>query len=106
VNFPTTKLERPPEAGARLCIVNKNVPGMLGHITSVVGAANLNILQQLNTSRDTIAFNVVDLGTMPSEAQIEKLQADLLKIDGVISSRLMEAAPERIQPRFFSVNWK
>jgi len=104
VNFPKTVLDRPPHAGARLCIVNRNVPGMLGLITSTVGNANLNIIQQINTSRDEIAYNVVDLGVMPSSEVAKKLQDDLKKIDGVISSRLIEASPEKIIPRFFVVN--
>ena len=104
VNFPKTVLDRPPHAGARLCIVNRNVPGMLGLITSTVGNANLNIVQQINTSRDEIAYNVVDLGVMPSAEVAKKLQDDLKKIDGVISSRLIEATPERIAPRYFVVN--
>jgi D-3-phosphoglycerate dehydrogenase len=104
VNFPKTVLDRPPHAGARLCIVNRNVPGMLGLITSTVGNANLNIIQQINTSRDEIAYNVVDLGVMPSAEVAKKLQDDLKKIDGVISSRLIEASPEKIIPRFFVVN--
>jgi D-3-phosphoglycerate dehydrogenase len=103
VNYPTTKLDRPPQAGARLCIVNKNVPGMLGQITTVVGEAKLNIIQQINTSRDSIAYNVVDLGTMPSDAEIDKLQNNLKKIPGVISSRLIEAPPVQIQPRYYVV---
>jgi len=104
VNFPKTVLDRPPHAGARLCIVNRNVPGMLGLITSTVGNAGLNIVQQINTSRDEIAYNVVDLGVMPSAEAAKKLQDDLKKIDGVISSRLIESAPEKIVPRFFVVN--
>ena len=105
VNFPPTKLDRPPEAGARLCIVHSNTPGMLGGITTVVGAAKLNIQQQINTSRDSIAYTVLDLGSMPSVAEIEKLQGELKSIKGVISTRIIEAAPEKIQPRWFSVNW-
>lgn len=104
VNFPKTVLDRPPHAGARLCIVNKNVPGMLGLITSTVGAANLNIIQQINTSKEDIAYNVVDLGVMPSTEMAKKLQDDLKKIDGVISSRLIEASPLKLVPRFFVVN--
>ena len=103
VNFPKTVLDRPPQAGARLAIVNRNVPGMLGLITSTVGAAGLNISQQINTSRDDIAYTVVDLSDMPEPALTKKLQEDLAKIDGVISSRLIEAS-EALQPRYFRVS--
>lgn len=106
VNFPKTVLDRPKtsEGGARLCIVNKNVPGMLGLITSTVGAANLNIVQQMNTSKGDIAYNVVDLATLPSSAVATKLQEELKKLDGVISTRLIEASPDKLVPKFFVVS--
>ncbi|KAH9259932.1 hypothetical protein BASA81_001692 [Batrachochytrium salamandrivorans] len=105
VNFPTTTLPRTHRDSARLCIVNRNVPGMLGLITSTVGAAGLNILQQMNTSRDQIAYNVVDLAAMPENATAVKLLEDLNKIEGVVSSRLIQpAAIEVRKPGYFVVN--
>ena len=50
----------------RLCIVNKNTPGVLGELTTLIGKQGLNILQTVNTSRDDIAYNVVDLDGAPS----------------------------------------
>ena len=45
----------------RLVIINKNVPGVLGMITTLPGDMGVNIAQQLNTSRDDIAYNVIDM---------------------------------------------
>ena len=45
----------------RLVIINKNVPGVLGMITTLLGDMGVNIAQQLNTSRDDIAYNVIDM---------------------------------------------
>ena len=66
VNFPETVLPRRGTA-VRLCIVNKNMPGVLGELTTLIGKQGLNILQTVNTSRDDIAYNVVDLDGAPSD---------------------------------------
>ena len=100
VNFPQTKLDRPPKSGARICIVNKNVPGILGLITSTLGSANLNIQQHINTSKGEIAYNVIDVSTMPSVEDATALQSEIAKLEGVVSSRIIEPSPE---PRFFRV---
>jgi len=92
VNFPNASL--PPRASGsvcRLCIINRNEPGMLGQITTVMGSLNLNILQQLNTSRGDIAYNVMDIEEMPEDPR--DLQLGLAKLEGVLSSRMIVGVP-------------
>jgi len=86
VNFPTTKLDHIRDS-TRICIVNKNVPGMLGMITSDLGKSGLNILQQINTSRDGIAYNVVDIAGDVEDSKLVEIQQRIADIEGVISSR-------------------
>ena len=50
---------------------------------------NLNIAQQLNTSRDDIAYNVVDLQDFPEGEQAVDVQQKLLALDGVLSTRII-----------------
>lgn len=102
VNFPNTFLPRQNNAGIRLCIVNKNLPGMLGLITSCIGSSNLNIVQQINSSKDDIAYSILDLSETPSPEEIEALQQSISLLDGVISSRVI--APQTMEPGFFHVN--
>ena len=48
----------------RLCIVNRNVPGALGDITSQLGLLGVNILRHVNRPvDDEIAYNVIDVDT-------------------------------------------
>lgn len=101
VNFPTTKLDKVSSSGRRICIVNKNVPGMLGLITTTLGRANVNIVQQINTSRGEIAYNVIDISNEASDDDLDALQAEMAKLDGVISSRVISAQG---RPGFFVVN--
>jgi D-3-phosphoglycerate dehydrogenase len=92
VNFPETALKRKGEGVARLTIVNRNIPGVLGEITTLIGKQNVNILQTVNTSRDDVAYNVVDLGDKPED--IEALQDAISNVEGVLSSRFITGQPD------------
>ena len=72
VNFPQTVLDKKPDhVGGRLCIVNKNEAGVLGQITTFLGSKNLNIEQQINTSRGDIAYTVIDFGKVEDPASLQ-----------------------------------
>ncbi|CAK8998941.1 Probable global transcription activator SNF2L1 (ATP-dependent helicase SMARCA1) (DNA-dependent ATPase SNF2L) (Nucleosome-remodeling factor subunit SNF2L) (SWI/SNF-related matrix-associated actin-dependent regulator of chromatin subfamily A member 1) [Durusdinium trenchii] len=46
----------------RLCIVNQNVPGVLGHVSSLLEVTlGLRVISQVNRSRGDTAYNVFDL---------------------------------------------
>mmetsp|Transcript_16716 Transcript_16716/g.32483 ORF Transcript_16716/g.32483 Transcript_16716/m.32483 type:complete len:484 (+) Transcript_16716:112-1563(+) len=102
VNFPTAKLDSLPAEHRRICIVNRNVPGMLGLITSTLGRANINIMQQINVSRDNIAYNVVDIADSHTPEDLAKLQDEISKLDGVISSRIVSGKDGK--PGLFNVS--
>ncbi|MBT8138210.1 MAG: phosphoglycerate dehydrogenase [Gammaproteobacteria bacterium] len=83
VNFPPLTLER--TSGFRLSICNRNVPNMLGSITSILAEHEINVIDLLNKSRDDIAYNIIDVEKKPSGAVVKELEA----IDGVIVVRLL-----------------
>ena len=87
VNFPNLFLDRAANAakGTRLAISNKNVPKMLGQITSVLADQNINVIDMINKSRDDIAYNLIDLGNAPSESA----QQAIAKIENVIKVTLL-----------------
>jgi D-3-phosphoglycerate dehydrogenase len=60
VNFPNLTLDR-GEGSARLAIVNRNVPGMLGQILSVLAERDINVGDMLNKSRGDVAYNLIDV---------------------------------------------
>jgi len=103
VNFPAASLDRQEEDNARLCIVNTNKPGVLGEITTLLGSLNLNIAQQLNTSRDEIAYNVVDLQDFPEGDAATEVQEKILSLDGVISTRIIWTGSVHEGPKSFMV---
>lgn len=84
VNFPKCKIEDPiPVNGTRLCISHKNIPNMVGQITTVLAGASLNIAGMVNQNRGDLAYNIIDLDTNVSDEIVDKLQS----IDGVIKVR-------------------
>ena len=81
VNFPELIETRPSEF--RITLSNKNHPGMIGKITTVLADNKLNIIDMVNKSRGDIAYNVIDLETKPPE----KVLVELSGLDDVISVR-------------------
>lgn len=72
VNFPQISMNR--NGSVRLVIVNENVPGILGNITSVLADQNINVLELSNKSRGGIAYNLIDIESRPDDATITDIQ--------------------------------
>lgn len=83
VNFPEAILPR--TEGFRVCIVNANVPNMLGQISSTLAGSGLNILDMLNKSKGDLAYTVVDVDRAIPEAATAGLRA----IEGVLAVRAL-----------------
>ncbi len=86
VNFPTVNLEA--SSGHRLAIVNRNVPGMLGKMTTLLAQQDINVVDMLNKSRDGIAYNLIDLGEEPDSTLLEAIRS----VQDVISVRVIGGA--------------
>jgi D-3-phosphoglycerate dehydrogenase len=87
VNFPAIELERTTDY--RITIANRNEPGMLSHILTLVGDAGLNVADLLNKSVGDIAYNIIDLDGVPQEGLLNKIRT----LEGVINLRLIEGTP-------------
>lgn len=84
VNYPKCKLEDAiPAGGTRLCIAHKNIPNMVGQITTVLAESSLNISSMTNQSRGDVAYTVIDVDTPVDGAAMYKLGA----IKGLIGVR-------------------
>jgi D-3-phosphoglycerate dehydrogenase len=84
VNFPDVLLER--SRGYRIAVTNRNVPGMLGRITSIIADGSLNVVDMINKSRGDVAYNLLDTEAEPGPGLLARLGG----IDGVINVRLFE----------------
>ena len=86
VNFPALHLDRTPGCESfRLAISNRNVPKILGSILSILADENINIIDMLNKSRDEIAYNLIDVDSVPAESVLQQMG----NIEGVINVRLI-----------------
>jgi len=95
VNFPDTSLSDKPKDSVRFTVVNKNISGMLAKITESFAGANFNILQQVNHSRGSVAYNVVDVETNETGdvLSFKEVQEKITMLDGVLSSRVIYGTP-------------
>lgn len=84
VNLPDMVMDR--SGVERLCILHKNVPGMLANITSLFGRDGVNVENLSNKSRGEYAYTMVDLGTKVAERVIEDVQ----HMANVIRVRVLE----------------
>jgi len=85
VNFPALSLER-TEGCYRIALANKNVPRILGSVLSILADRNINVVDMLNKSRDDVAYNLIDIETVPDD---ELVQA-IVGIEGVINVRIFD----------------
>ncbi len=81
VNFPDIKLPR--DGAARLAIANRNMPGMVGQISHLLGDSNANIKHMRNESRNGLAYTLMDLDAPLAADIVAKIAA----IEGVLSVR-------------------
>lgn len=84
VNFPNCSL---PRTGvSRLVLSNKNIPNMVGQITSILADNKINIIEMLNKSKGDLAYTILDLSQTLSEELIAKINS----IDGIYTVRYFD----------------
>ncbi len=84
VNFPDVSL--PHNGDARICIMHRNVAGVLSKISTAVAEENVNIENMINRSRGNYAYTVVEIiGEIP-DSVLEKLAS----IDSIIKIRVIK----------------
>jgi D-3-phosphoglycerate dehydrogenase len=84
VNYPEAVLPRLPNT-TRLSIANRNVPNMVGQISTALAMHRINIADLLNKSRGEYAYTLIDAdGALGPE-----LLAEIRAIEGVLSARIL-----------------
>ncbi len=64
-------------------MINRDIPGMIGSTSQIIGAHGINIASYINESNGKIGYNIIDL---ESEIKSEVLAA-IEEIPGVIRTR-------------------
>jgi len=81
VNYPHARM---PRLDAwRITVANRNVPNMVGQISTRIADAGLNIEDLLNKSTGDLAYTIVDVNGEPSDELLDSLRS----IDGVLALR-------------------
>src|SRR4029077_19721232 len=84
MNYPEAVLPRVPNT-TRLSIANRNVPNMVGQISTCLAEERINIADLLNKSRGEYAYTLIDADGMVSGGLLARIRA----IDGVLSARIV-----------------
>jgi D-3-phosphoglycerate dehydrogenase len=84
VNYPECRLElRSP---CRLLVANRNIPNMVGQITTILAGAGINITDMINHHRDGHAYNMIDTEQAIPEEVLSRISA----VDGIIRVRTVK----------------
>ena len=84
VNYPDTVLPRVPNT-TRLGVANRNVPNMVGQISTALAAHGINIADLLNKSRGDYAYTLIDADGVLGAGLLAEIRA----IDGVLSASIL-----------------
>ena len=84
VNLPRCSLER--HASSRITVINRNIPNMVGQITTILAGEKINILDLINHHREDYAYNIIDTEQKIPDATLEKIK----KVEGIIRVRVIE----------------
>ncbi len=83
VNFPECEMRM--TAKTRVLIANKNIPNMVGQITTLLASERINISEMINRHKGEYAYNIIDLeGAVP-----EDFESKVLQIPGIITARVI-----------------
>jgi D-3-phosphoglycerate dehydrogenase len=83
VNFPRIEMEF--TTCVRLQILNRNIPAMVGQITSILAEREINIADMINKHRGDVACTIIDIDGDISEESVKKVE----EIEGVIRARVI-----------------
>jgi len=83
VNFPDCDML--PTDKTRIITVHRNIPNMIGQMTTILAANKINIADMLTRHKDTIGYNVIDIEGDLNEEVIDRIRA----IDGVKTVRVI-----------------
>lgn len=83
VNLPN--VVQPRNGGSRICVIHKNIKGILAGLTAVVNGADMNIDNMTNKSRGEYAYTLIDVAGAPHPEVAGKIGA----MDGIVRVRVI-----------------
>ncbi|MFC0471398.1 phosphoglycerate dehydrogenase [Halalkalibacter kiskunsagensis] len=87
VNFPNALI--PYTGKRRVTAFHKNVPNMVGQITSALSNFHLNIADMVNRSRGDYAYTMIDIEDKVNGDVIPSLEEKINQIEGMVTTRII-----------------
>jgi len=84
VNYPDCDM--PFAAKTRITVANRNIPNMVGQITTTLAKESVNIVDMLNKSRGEFAYTIIDTDSEIDDSTLDSIRG----IEGVISVRKLK----------------
>jgi D-3-phosphoglycerate dehydrogenase / 2-oxoglutarate reductase len=85
VNFPTVESIPSGSCHSRLIMINRDIPGMIGFASNIIGSNKINIASYLNESNGLIGYNIIDVESPIPDDVIAQIEAH----PDVIRTRIM-----------------
>ena len=87
VNLPRCNLDK--RAAHRITAINRNIPNMVGQITTILAEEHINIMDLINHHMEDYAYNIIDTQQEIPEAMLEKIK----RVNGIIRVRRITDMP-------------
>jgi len=75
VNFPTVESIPSGSCYSRLIMINRDIPGMIGFASNIIGSNNINISSYINESNGSIGYNIIDVESPIPQDVINKIES-------------------------------
>jgi D-3-phosphoglycerate dehydrogenase len=87
VNLPDCSIG--PARGPRLTVINRNIPNVVGPLTTALASAGMNIANMLNKSKGDYAYNIIDLDDPCSPSVLAPVADQIAGMNGVVRVRII-----------------
>ncbi|MED1471475.1 phosphoglycerate dehydrogenase [Bacillus salipaludis] len=87
VNFPNASL--PYTGRTRVTAFHRNVPNMVGQITSAISSYDLNIADMVNRSRGDYAYTMIDIDNEVNGDILPAIEEKINQIEGIVTARII-----------------
>ncbi|EUJ47138.1 phosphoglycerate dehydrogenase [Listeria fleischmannii] len=87
VNYPS--VDMPYNGHPRIGVCHRNIPNMVGSVTTIVASHTMNIMDLTNRSRGEYAYTLIDMERNDSNS-LEAIKAELEGVKGILRVRIIE----------------
>ncbi|MCW5199705.1 phosphoglycerate dehydrogenase [Desulfobulbus sp. F1] len=94
VNFPNVESIPATGSSTRLIMINRDIPGMIGLVSNILGKHGINIMSYTNKSNGAVGYNIIDTENPVSLEVRREIEA----VGGVIRVRIIPLKNEFVLP--------